>query len=94
MPSHLLGPDGDAWRSEDATDLVSQRQFPSTIRIDYGTADRHLDTQLQPFLFEAACNAAGQALDLRRHDGYDHGYSFVSTFVEAHLRHHAAALMG
>jgi S-formylglutathione hydrolase len=91
---HLLGPDSDSWRAEDATDLVSQRQFPSTLRIDYGTADRHLDTHLKPHLFEAACKAAGQPLDLRRHDGYDHCYSFVSTFVEAHLRHHAAALMG
>ena len=90
----LLGHDSDTWREHDATDLVSRRQFPSTIRIDVGTADRHLESQLKPHLFESACKAAGQPLDLRRHDGYDHGYYFVSTFVEAHLRHHAAALMG
>jgi S-formylglutathione hydrolase len=34
----------------------------------------------------------GQPLDLRIHEGYDHGYYFVSTFMEYHLRHHAAAL--
>jgi S-formylglutathione hydrolase len=26
------------------------------------------------------------------HDGYDHGYYFISTFVEDHLRHHAELL--
>jgi S-formylglutathione hydrolase len=24
--------------------------------------------------------------------GYDHSYYFISTFIEDHLRHHAAAL--
>jgi hypothetical protein len=31
---------------------------------------------------------------LRRHAGYDHGYYFIASFVEAHLRHHAASLRG
>jgi S-formylglutathione hydrolase len=29
---------------------------------------------------------------LRRHEGYDHGYFFISTFMDDHLRHHANAL--
>jgi S-formylglutathione hydrolase len=29
---------------------------------------------------------------LRQHAGYDHGYYFISTFMEDHLRHHASAL--
>ena len=33
-----------------------------------------------------------QPLELRRHEGYDHGYYFISTFVEDHLRFHAKAL--
>jgi S-formylglutathione hydrolase len=47
---------------------------------------------LRPDLFEAACRESGQALDLRMRPGYGHNYFFVSTFVEDHLRHHAAAL--
>jgi S-formylglutathione hydrolase len=31
---------------------------------------------------------------LRRHDGYDHSYYFIATFVEDHLAHHARALNG
>ena len=41
---------------------------------------------------EAACQQAGQALTLRRHEGYDHGYYFIASFVEDHLRHHAQTL--
>ena len=41
----------------------------------------------------AACAAAGQRLELRMREGYDHGYWFIQTFVEEHLRHHAAALL-
>ena len=33
-----------------------------------------------------------QALTLRRHAGYDHGYYFIASFIEDHLRHHAAQL--
>jgi S-formylglutathione hydrolase len=29
---------------------------------------------------------------LRRHAGCDHGYYFIASVMEAHLRHHAAAL--
>jgi S-formylglutathione hydrolase len=31
-------------------------------------------------------------LQLHRHPGYDHSYYFIASFIEAHLRHHAAAL--
>jgi S-formylglutathione hydrolase len=51
-----------------------------------------LTEQLHPEAFEAACREVGQALTLRRHPGYDHGYYFISSFVEDHLRHHARLL--
>jgi S-formylglutathione hydrolase len=62
--------------------------------IDQGLADKFLAEQLHPERFEAACRAAGQPLTLRRHAGYDHGYFFIASFIEDHLRHHAAALRG
>ena len=49
--------------------------------------------QLHPEAFEAACAAKGQPLTLRRHAGYDHGYYFIASFVDDHLRHHAAQLL-
>jgi S-formylglutathione hydrolase len=39
-----------------------------------------------------ACKKAGIKLVLRRQEGYDHSYFFISTFIEDHLRYHAAAL--
>jgi len=54
--------------------------------------DQFLKEQLQPERLEQACAAAGQPLTLRRHEGYDHGYFFIMTFVGEHLEHHARTL--
>ena len=62
------------------------------ILVDQGAADPFLEEQLKPDLLTAACEAAGQPLELRLRPGYDHGYHFIQTFIEDHLRHHAVAL--
>lgn len=83
-----LGPAREAWREWDATALVrAGRRFDGPILVNQGTADQ-LAKQLRPELFEAACAEAGQPLELARRDGYDHGYFFVSSFMERHLRWH------
>ncbi|MBD0363830.1 MAG: S-formylglutathione hydrolase, partial [Coleofasciculus sp. C3-bin4] len=41
-----------------------------------------------------ACERAGQPLTLRFQEGYNHNYYFIATFIEDHIRHHAAALCG
>ena len=90
-----LGDAQDAWQQHDASALMGLRSSPlfaQGILIDQGLNDKFLDTQLHPHLFQQACAAAGQPLTLRHHAGYDHGYYFISTFMEDHLRHHAAAL--
>ena len=88
----FLGEDRAAWARYDAVELLKTRTFAGEILVDQGTADKFLERELKPELFEAACKAAGQALRLRRHDGYDHSYYFIASFVEDHLRHHAKAL--
>jgi S-formylglutathione hydrolase len=92
--TNYLGPDRAHWAEWDANALVRQRPYGKPILIDQGLADKFLEAQLKPELFEAACAAAGQKLMLRRHEGYDHGYYFIESFIEDHLRHHAAALAG
>ncbi|RYF60821.1 MAG: S-formylglutathione hydrolase, partial [Comamonadaceae bacterium] len=90
-----LGPDRTAWIEHDATVLMQNQPlapYPKGILIDQGLADKFLPTQLHPELLEAACQAIGQPLTLRRHAGYDHGYYFIQTFMADHLAHHAAAL--
>ncbi|MDO9290605.1 MAG: S-formylglutathione hydrolase [Hydrogenophaga sp.] len=90
-----LGQDESAWAEHDASLLMAQQKtapYPGGILIDQGLADKFLAEQLYPEAFEAACAQAGQPLTLRRHAGYDHGYYFIGTFMEDHLRHHAQAL--
>ena len=90
-----LGDDLEAWRGHDASELMKRQSgapYPGGILIDQGLADNFLEEQLKPHLFEAACQQAGQPLTLRRHEGYDHGYYFISTFMEEHLRFHARGL--
>ena len=86
-----LGADSKGWADYDACELVRRQTFPGTILIDQGEADQFLEAQLKPELFDQACEEAGQGLLLRRHHGYDHSYWFIASFIDDHLRHHAAA---
>jgi S-formylglutathione hydrolase len=90
--SAYLGADSSAWEAYDASLLVAKQQHPWKILIDQGTADGFLEEQLKPALFEAACREAGQALDLRMQDGYDHSYFFIATVIGDHIAHAAKAL--
>jgi len=92
--SGYLGEDRAAWSEYDATRLVSRRMFPGRILIDQGTSDEFLSSQLMPERFAEACRRSGQKLELRMQSGYDHGYYFIHSFIEDHLRHHAAVLLG
>jgi S-formylglutathione hydrolase len=93
--SGYLGDDRSAWAAHDASALMAAQPaapYPQGILIDQGLADKFLAEQLHPEAFEAACAAVGQPLTLRRHAGYDHGYYFIASVVDAHLRHHAKQL--
>lgn len=92
--SGYLGQDRDSWAAYDATELIKGGARCAPILIDQGLNDAFLAEQLHPQRFEDACAAAGQALTLRRHAAYDHGYYFIQSFIEEHLRHHAALLLG
>ncbi|MFC3473371.1 S-formylglutathione hydrolase [Massilia oculi] len=90
-----LGADESAWHQYDASALMASQAsapFPGGILIDQGLGDKFLAEQLFPEAFEEACAKAGQPLTLRRHAGYDHGYYFISTFVDDHLRFHSQQL--
>ena len=90
--SGYLGDDTKAWARHDATELVKAGARVPPLLIDQGLADKFLAEQLHPHLFEAACIEAGQALTLRRHEGSDHGYYFIATFMADHIAHHAKYL--
>ena len=93
--SKYLGADTAQWQAHDASELVrlDPVRFPQGILIDQGLSDKFLaEQQLRPDLFEDACREAGQPLTLRRHENYDHGYYFISTFIADHLAAHHVVL--
>lgn len=89
-----LGADRSTWEQHDASSLMRQSQcpFPEGILVDQGLNDQFLAEQLYPEALEEACQAVDQPLTLRKHAGYDHGYYFIATFMDDHLRFHAERL--
>jgi len=90
-----LGAEQSAWREFDATAIVEDGcAWPAQrpILLDQGSADEFLAEQLHPHLLQQACDQAGLNLRWRQHEGFDHGYYFIATFMEDHLLHHARQL--
>ena len=91
--THYLGNDRNDWAQYDTSLLIGDAQEKLPLLVDQGTADEWLSEQLRPGSLEQACIASHYPLEFRLQEGYDHGYYFVSTFIEDHLRHHAKALL-
>jgi len=92
---YYLGDDTSTWHDYDACEVARNVDGASAfgkILIDQGVDDPYLAEQLKPGLFAAACAESGLLVEVRMHEGYDHGYYFISTFIEDHLKQHAAAL--
>lgn len=87
-----LGDDKIAWRRHDAVALIEDGARVDALLVDQGRADPFLEKELRPELLRATCEARGIPLTLNLHEGYDHSYYFISTFMEAHLRWHGARL--
>ncbi|MGJ8668101.1 MAG: S-formylglutathione hydrolase [Oceanococcus sp.] len=86
---HYLGEDQASWSAWDASCLMRAAAHPAPILVDQGMDDAFLERELSLGALEAAAEVSGQALQFRRQPGYDHGYFFIQSFVEDHLRHHA-----
>jgi S-formylglutathione hydrolase len=87
-----LGADEKLWRAHDAVALIEDGARLPELLVDQGTADSFLQDGLRPWLLEEACKKTGIKLSLRMQEGYDHSYFFISSFMEDHLRWHAARL--
>ncbi|NQV87443.1 MAG: S-formylglutathione hydrolase [Woeseiaceae bacterium] len=92
---HYLGNDQSYWMDYDACEVARNVANPKVykkILVDQGADDPWLVEQLKPEFLQAACTESGLPLELRMHAGYDHGYYFISTFIEEHLKFHADQL--
>jgi S-formylglutathione hydrolase len=73
---------------------AGDRSGQPEILIDQGLADDFLVEQLKPQLFADACQSVNQSLRLRQHEGYDHSYFFIASFIDDHIAHHSRILNG
>jgi S-formylglutathione hydrolase len=89
-----LGDDRGAWRAHDACALIEDGARLQALKVDQGAADGFLDGQLMPQKLIDACRTAGQPLEYALHQGYDHSYYFISSFLGAHVDWHAGHLTG
>ncbi|WP_412547921.1 S-formylglutathione hydrolase [Pseudomonas sp. PDM16] len=90
--SNYLGDDRSRWREWDACVLLAEASEKLPILVDQGDRDDFLEVQLKPQALQAAAKVAEHPLTLRMQPGYDHSYYFIASFIDDHLRHHAAAL--
>ena len=90
--STYLGTDREAWKTYDATELISAGAGKIPLLIDQGSDDEFLAEQLYPKDLQAVCERNGFPLTLRKQAGYDHSYHFIASFIGEHLAYHAAAL--
>lgn len=93
--SAYLGDDQTEWKKHDASELVKlapDHLKDKPILIDQGLADDCLEEQLRPAIFENACEKAGQKLMLRQHEGYDHNYYFIQSFIDDHMDFHSESM--
>ena len=92
--SAYLGDDQSTWANYDSLAWIKQSAHSKKLAllIDQGSGDEFLAEQLKPELFAQAAKDANYPMTLRMHDGYDHSYYFISSFIADHFAHHAAAL--
>ena len=87
-----LGKNKADWLNNDASELMQKAQHLVPARVDQGGADNFLEEQLKPETLVAAAKSSNYPLELYMHDGYDHSYYFIASFIEEHLRFHATHL--
>ncbi|MFT5812856.1 MAG: S-formylglutathione hydrolase [Psychroserpens sp.] len=87
-----LGKDKATWRNHDASELMRKAIKFIPAKVDQGGADDFLSEQLKLETLEAAAKVNGYPLTLAIHEGYDHSYYFILSFIEEHLRFHAQHL--
>lgn len=91
---NYLGNDRSTWSEYDSVELMKNAQIQLPMLVDQGLADNFLAEQLKPETLAAVADETQYPLTLRQHEGYDHSYFFISSFIEDHLRFHAKFLKG
>ena len=84
-----LGDDKEAWKEYDASLLLASKTHSIPLLVEQGTKDEFLHEQLKPQALVHAAQQSETQLTLNMHEGYDHSYFFIASFIEEHLEFHA-----
>ena len=87
-----LGADREAWKAFDATELLRGGAECLPLFIDQGAADEFLENQLFPGNLASVCRERNISIKLRMHQGYDHSYFFIASFIGEHISYHTRFL--
>lgn len=90
--SKYLGGDESNWRAVDSVALIEDGHSVPEILVDQGLGDEFLEGSLMPESLRQACENTSIDLTLRLHEGYDHSYYFISSFMSHHIGWHAKRL--
>jgi len=83
-----LGNDKEVWKNHDASELMRQAKVLIPAKVDQGESDDFLTEQLKPETLISAAKVSDYPLELTLHQGYDHSYYFIASFIEDHIRFH------
>ncbi|WP_421132442.1 S-formylglutathione hydrolase [Alteromonas sp. A079] len=87
-----LGDDKSQWEHYDASALMADKTHAVPLLVEQGTSDEFLQDQLKPQALVHAAQKSGTQLTLNMHEGYDHSYFFIASFIEEHIAFHAGHL--
>ena len=90
--SHYLNNDEKELNLYDPIILIKQysKKFHD-IKIDVGLNDEFLnDLFIDDFIL--ACEEKKQKISVNKHEGYDHGYYFIHSFIKNHIEYHSKIL--
>jgi S-formylglutathione hydrolase len=90
----FLGGDAEsaAWKECDPTELIKSGALGDrAVLVDVGASDWSWE-KLGIEALEAAVAEKSANVTINRREGYDHDFYFISTFIEDHVRYHAAVL--
>ncbi|GEA13514.1 S-formylglutathione hydrolase [Alteromonas sp. KUL49] len=87
-----LGDDQSRWQVYDSAYLLAEKTHEIPLLVEQGTQDEFLVEQLKPEALINAANSSDSTLTLNMHEGYDHSYFFIASFIDDHLTWHAEYL--
>ncbi|WOJ96315.1 S-formylglutathione hydrolase [Congregibacter brevis] len=92
--SAYLGADRSLWAQYDSCELIRRSTERLPLLVDQGSGDSFLETQLKTPLLASACKDSDYPSTIRMHDGYDHSYFFIASFMDEHIAFHAQHCAG